>query len=220
MHTPDTYYLFLCDLRDSTRLEAAKAGEATAIVDATLETLNTQFAGALAVPLQLSYGDEITGLFTVSAPILDVVSTLRHALRTVTALRFVVCHGRIGSLSDDMRKVGGPAFKQAIEAITGLKSSGAFCRWLLDDRLLSDTIEALTESANAFLETATDYQYQVYTLLAQGRSQRVIAKDLDKFPQSVSDAVKRARLELVIRMDQLIRRHLMAMDQQEPIGNH
>ena len=213
MHTPDTYYLFLCDLRDSTRLEAAKAGEAIAIVDATLETLNTQFAGSLAVPLQLSYGDEIAGLFTVSAPIHDVVSTLRHALRPVTAFRFVVCHGRIGSLSDDMRKVGGPAFKQASEAITGLKSSGAFCRWLLDDRLLSDTIEALTESANAFLETATDYQYQVYTLLAQGLSQRVIAKDLDKFPQSVSDAVKRARLELVIRMDQLIRRHLMAMDQ-------
>ena len=213
MCTPDTYYLFLCDLRNSTRLEGAKAGEAIAIVDATLETLNAQCASALAVPLQLSYGDEIAGLFTASAPIQDVVSTLRHALRPVTGFRFVVCHGRIGSLSDDMRKVGGPAFKQASEAMSGLKSSGAFCRWLLDDPLLSDTVEALTESANAFLEPATDYQYQVYTLLEQGLSQRDIAKALDKFPQSVSDAVKRARLELVIRMDQLIRRHLMAMDQ-------
>ena len=50
----------------------------------------------------------------------------------------------------------------------------------------------------------TDYQYQVLELMRAGAPQIEIAQTLGKFPQSVSDAVKRGRIDEILAVESVI----------------
>jgi len=88
---------------------------------------------------------------------------------------------------------------------------------LIGDAAVSSALGALTEISNAVLEDMTRYQREVYRLLASGLNQGEIAARLGKYPQSVSDAVKRGHAELVIEASAAISELLFGLPS---IENH
>jgi hypothetical protein len=170
--------------------------------------LNRRFEDELELALNLSYGDEVAGLFRHPRRVYDCVIALREAIAPDAALRFVAAEGRIGVASDDIRKVGGRVFKAADEGMEELKTQRRFALWLLADESANAVLNPLCRLSNALVEGMTDYQRTVYRLMRDGLSGAQIAERLGKYPQSVSDAAKRGGAELVIEAESAARRVL------------
>lgn len=201
------YYLFLCDLKASTQQSPGQAAVTMDAVETAIDTLNRGLKPRAVRKLQVSYGDEVAGLFRDPHQLYDVVSVLRDALYPVR-FRWVVSYGTIGTADRDIRKIGGPIFKSANDAMQDLKRQGRYCKWLIDDALAAATLEALADMSHVLVEAMTGYQYEVYQLVKSGLNQKQIAEHLGKFAQSVSDAVKRGHIEQVLDAEDVIRRQL------------
>lgn len=208
-------WLFLADVRGSSTLSSTKATELLAALEEETARLNGVFGDELTVPLQLNYGDEIAALFHRPDRVFDALDGLRTALRGRCVLRVVIAHGPGGAESADMRKRGGLTFKAAAAAMAALKPSGRFCRWI-DASPRPDSeraarlrvIEWMTEATNADVEAMTDLQFEAYRRMRAGARQVDVARDLRKSKQSVSDYVRRGRVELVLDGEELIRAEL------------
>ena len=202
------YHLLLVDVRGSTRMPPERVGPVMERLETTCGRLNERFGDSLALDLSLSYGDEVAGLFLSGAPVYRCVVAMRETLYPDTGLRFVVAEGRIGVASDDIRKVGGPVFKVADEAMDDVKTQRLFGAWLLQDRKRSAVLDALTRLSNAFVEDMTDYQRTVYSRLREGATRSGIADELGKYRQSVSDAARRGAADLVLEAEEAVDRTL------------
>jgi DNA-binding CsgD family transcriptional regulator len=198
MDTSHNRYLLLIDLRESTKLAPEVASQVLARLEQRLAGLNSDVDPAPVLGLSLSYGDEVAGLFDRPQSLYGVVDQVRDALWPEVTVRFVAAYGAIGRASDDIRQVGGEVFKRANEAIQKLKKRRRFCSWLMGDPILDAALDSLTEMGNALLEDMTEYQREVYRLLAANLSQKQIAEKLGKHKQSVSEASSRGRAELVL----------------------
>ncbi len=204
MDNQTEYYLLLGDLCDSTGLEGEKAEAVSRILREALAHWSDVCARDLAAGLDLNYGDEFTGLFLRPARIYDIIDGLRTALHGLAGFRFVLAYGRIGAASPLTRQMGGPVFVTANDALKRLKIEGRFAEVAIGHALSDATLTALIEAANTLREEMTDYQFEVFSLLKSGLSQKDIARRLGKFDQSVSDAAKRGHTELVIALDAAI----------------
>lgn len=204
------YFLFLADLKGSTKLTGSAASAVLAAAEGAIHALNAELDPPPLRGLSINYGDEIAGLFDAPNGLYDIVAALRRSLRGLTAFRFVVAEGRIGVAHDDITRVGGPVFKEANDALEQIKRRGRFCRWIGRDAIEAETLQALVSTSDVLLRAMTDYQHQVYLLSAEGLAQREIASRLGKYAQSVSDAVKRGAVEDVLEAERAIRRRLAA----------
>lgn len=210
MDARTNYYLLLADIRDSTGLPPKKAKAVFTSIETALADLNRKLKPTL--KLTVSYGDEIAGIFSDPADLYKVVTTIRDILRMCgVEFRVVITYGKIGVVSPDIRKVGGPVFKYANDEILDLKRHGRFSRWRIPGADAGDTLDSLVNMSNALITQMTDYQYDVFNLLRQGLSQKEIAKRLKKYPQSVSDAVRRGQIDLVIDAETVIENYLTGM---------
>jgi DNA-binding CsgD family transcriptional regulator len=198
MDTVSHRYLLLVDLKDSTRLAPDAADRLFVRLEERLAELNRHLDPAPVLGLTISYGDEVAGLFDTPVHLYDIAQQIRDWLRPEVGIRFVAVRGPIGRYSADIRQVGGEVFKRADGAIRAIKRSRRVCRWLIGSPNVDTTLDSLTEMSNAVLEGMTDYQREVYGLLAGGLSQTEAAARLGKYPQSVSDAVRRGRADLVL----------------------
>jgi len=156
------------------------------------------------IPLTISYGDEVAGLFASPMPLHDVVWRLRGALLPDLRFRFVACRGRIAVASKDIREVGGEVFKRASQAMRSLKAQDRFCRFLLGNALVDPVLDSLARMSNALIEEMTPYQRTVFGLLEQGKPHKDIARELGKYPQSVSQAAKAGKADLILAAQQAI----------------
>lgn len=197
-------FLLLADMENSTRQNAETAQRVGDILQEQLSHLSKIYKRDLYRPLELNYGDEIAGLFISPAPIYQIVSQLRHALRSYSSFRFVVARGRIGREAPSTSQMGGPVFEAANTALQQLKKDGEFSQWLVANEQMNAVLTAMSQASHAFITEMTDYQYDVYRLYETGMKQKDIAAQLGKFEQSISDAIKRGRAELVIKLDQSI----------------
>jgi len=196
------YVLLLLDIKGSTRLPPREAESAKNTLDKILKKWNRKLKPARS--LRINYGDEIAGLFKSPRGIFDAVDDIRQALHP-HEFRFVVTKGLIGTADRDLRKVGGPVFKDANEQLDRIKKARRFCHWNLGDRTRDAMITSLCETAYALMLQMTSYQREVYQLLEQEMPQVQIAEKLGKLPQSVSDAVARGAADLVIDAHRAIR---------------
>ena len=211
MRLDQDYYLLLGDLHGSTRLAPAQSDAAMTTLKQELAHWSAVGRSDLVLPLQVNYGDEFAGLFRTPRLIHDVVAGLRAALHGQVGFRFVAAKGRIGHVSDRLSEVNGEIFKRASEALSRMKSKGRFARWLIASEAENVVLDALSEAAHALRSDLTDYQREVLQHLSMGLSQADIAQALDKLPQSVSDAVRRGHLNVVLELDALIRARLQAL---------
>jgi DNA-binding NarL/FixJ family response regulator len=203
--------LILIDLRESTRLEPPQATRVMGRLEAALEEMNEDLGAVLAVPLTISYGDEVAGLLTSPVDLYDIASRVRDAAHPDARIRFVVARGMVGVPGADIRKVGGAVFKAASEAMQTVKAGRMFAAWQLGDPVLDAALTSLTGLTNALIEGMTAYQRRVFVLLRGGLPQKEIAARLGKLQQSVSDAVRRGSAELVLEGERAIRELLVRL---------
>ncbi|MEL6258171.1 MAG: hypothetical protein AAFQ67_03830 [Pseudomonadota bacterium] len=208
------YFLLLADLGRSTSLKPKAAEAVMSALRDELASANSLLSDVLVSDLVINYGDEFAGLFRRAAPLYDLVSRLRHALRELATFRFVVARGRVGDASGALREMGGPVFKRANDALRSLKTSDRFSAWMTGSSLRDQTLDALTNIAHAVIMDMTRHQYASFHLLSQDLLQIDIADRLGKTPQSVSLALKRAHGQAVIDAEGVIRALLREADQQ------
>jgi len=148
----------------------------------------------------------VAGLFLEPAPAYEVALSIRDLLRDAgVGMRFVIAEGRIANPSNDIRKVGGPVFRAASEAMAELKRTNRPCVFRFEDPRLSRMLTRLAELSQILVGEMTAYQHRVYRLLKQSMLQKDIASRLDKSEQSVSTAKINAYAEEVIDSENLIR---------------
>ncbi len=198
------YFLLLIDIQNSTGAPARAMNEKMKLLEATLTRLNKEFRNEAAIPLSISYGDEIAGLFRSPREFYNIVMTVRKVLHPTTGIRFSAVKGKISVESNDIRKVGGPVFKRASTAIRKLKEDYGYASWQLGNTVRDRSLGSLCEISNALINDMSGYQRDVYELLNAGLSQKEIAKRLGKYTQSVWDAVQRSKAAYVIEAQKTI----------------
>ena len=204
LHLANNYYLLLVDIKKSTFYAEKERQWIFEQLEFKLNEINQNLNPIPALKLSISYGDEIAGLFETPVQIYTIINQLREVIYPVAKFRFAVSYGKIGIASQDIRKVGGEIFKQADRQIKRLKKHDGFCSWEIYDSTKNDVLNSLTEMSNAIIERMTPYQREVWQLLEQGMTQKEISELLNKYPQSVSEAVKRGGADLVIRASKII----------------
>lgn len=206
--TNKKYFLLLIDIKKSTSLSAANRKKVFAEIDLILRKLNRRLTPEPVLKLSVSYGDEIAGLFETPKQFYEIAAQLREGLFPKAQFRFVATYGKIGVASKDIRTLGGEVFKKADERIKQLKKQDHFCEWVFRNIKQNEILNSLTEMSNELIERMTPYQREVWQLLEQGLAQKEISKRLKKYPQSISDAVKRGGADQVVRAGQIINKIL------------
>jgi len=219
MDTKRDYFLLLIDVRSSTELAPTRVRRVMKRLESELRALRQRLRQQLALGLTISYGDEVAGLFFHAAPLFDTVAAVREVLRPDTSIRFVAAKGRIAVPSTDIRKVGGPVFKGAAMAMQRAKKKKRFCSWHIGNPERDAALNSLTEMSNMFIEEMTDYQWEVFRLIRKGMTGKAAAQELQKHPQSISDAIKRGKAHLVLEAETTIGKVLEGIDQQEGIDS-
>ncbi len=199
-----SYYLLLLDLKGSTALPEKMRQRVFRTLEEEVARLTRALRPQPALGLEISYGDEVAGLFERPTQLYKTVRELRERLFPHVTFRFVVCCGRIGIVSDDIRRVGGPIFKQADELIKRLKTRDGFCAWSTGQALDDAVLTSIITLSNLMLERMTEYQRRVYQLLSEGRSRKSVAEALDKYPQSISRAIKQSGADEVVQADRVV----------------
>lgn len=113
------YPVITCDIIESHALEQRE--QAQKHIQAGLEEINTRFATVIAVPFQFTLGSEFQGVLTDLGQAPYIAGRLREEIAPVK-LRIAIGFGEITTgLSEDMRKVDGPAFHIARDVMKNLK---------------------------------------------------------------------------------------------------
>jgi len=199
LNTP--YYLLLIDIINSTKIANEDFNLKMDLLENLLLKLNNNLKNDLVLPLSISYGDEVAGLFSTPENIFNAVIQIRKIFQPLTAIRFVVVKGLIARTSSDIRQVGGIIFKKANQAIEDLKSGNRCCSWQSEKLLLDKTLESLCGISDVVLRDMSEYQRNVFDLLQEGLTQKQIALKLGKFTQSVWDAIQRSKANYVIEAE-------------------
>jgi len=195
--------LFVADVIASTGLEHPK--RIYDRLDASCRELNKRFSPS--IPLQRQYGDEIAGLYGEAVPLYEIIAQLREAAYPDAKIRFVAIRGKIGVMDTDISKVGGEVFKRASERIESLKRKGRFGHFEISQR--DDVaLNALVQTSNYLIESMTERQRRVYTLLKEERTHEQIARQFKVTRQTISDTAKRGAAEIVLESEAAIRRLL------------
>lgn len=192
------YFLLLIDIRSSTELPGKAINEKMKRLETTLLQLNKQFSKDVALPLSISYGDEIAGLFHSPHHFYNIIKVIQNTFYPLTTIRFAAVKGKISMESQDIRKIGGMIFKKASTAINQLKASNNYASWQLGNTILDKSLDSLCEISNALVNDMSEYQRKVFNLLSAGLTQKEIANQLSKYPQSVWDAIQRSKAVYVI----------------------
>lgn len=204
MELDSNYFLLLVDIKNSSELPNRKMDKKFQELEKTLTELNDRYKNDLELPLSVSYGDEIAGLFKHPENIYPTVATIRSVLYPLTGIRFVVAEGKISRVSEDIRKIGGKIFKVANKTMEELKDKNLFCSWKLNNDLNNKILNSLCELTNVLIENMSDYQRNVYELLKQGKSQKEIAELLNKYAQSVWNAIQTGKATYILQAEEAI----------------
>lgn len=212
MDTNTNYFLLLMDISNSTGLAGKQFNAKMDLLEKSLKKLNDRYREELVLPISISYGDEIAGLFNVPGNIFRVVAEVRQILHPLTTFRFTVIMGQIARISNDIRKVGGSVFKAANKGINRLKQDNRFCLWELGDPLYDKVLGSLCEISNSVLNDMSQYQRKVFDLYMKGHTQKQIALELDKYPQSVWNAVRRSKADYILEAEATVNQILDKMN--------
>lgn len=198
------YYLLLIDLKRSTELPNKELDKKMEEVEVALKQFNEEQTKTLVLPLSVSYGDEVAGLFHHPGGIYKIISGLRELLHPLTGIRFVVAKGKIGRQSEDIRQVGGKIFKTASRAMENLKAENGYCSWVTGEVTRDKNLTALCELSNLLVEKMSNYQRRVYNLLKEGKTQKAAATELGKYTQSIWNAAQAGKAEYIIAAEKVI----------------
>ena len=200
----NSYFLLLIDVKDSTALSCRAINAKMKLLESTLKKLNKEYSSQIAIPMSISYGDEIAGLFNSPKYFYQIVMVISKLFIPLTGIRFAVVKGKISMESEDIRKIGGPIFKKASNAIKNLKETNRNAAWQLDNTLQDKVLESLCEMSNVLINEMSDYQREIFELLNEGFTQKEIAVKLGKYTQSVWEAIQRSKANFILEAQKTI----------------
>lgn len=203
------YFLLLIDIKDSTFVPVEEMNTKFSQLEDALKILNFELKGDLILPMNISYGDEISGLFNSPESFYDIIALIRKTLYPLTTIRFAAVKGKIGRISSDIRKIGGKIFKDASKSIDYLKKNHHFCSWQISDDTTDKTLAILCEISNLMIESMSEYQRKVFELLHDGLSQKEISEKLGKHKQSVWSVLQRSNAVFVVEAEKAVNLNLL-----------
>lgn len=199
------YLLFLGDLRSSVTLPITKRQRMISALEQGLHGINETHQNNLQIPLSISYGDEIAGLFKTTHGMIDVIFKIEDILFEITGFRFTIVNGWVGSPSEDIRKIGGSIFKKANQLIDQLKKNNRYGIIDVESQPECNLMTSLFNLRSVWLNAMTPYQQSIWKLRKTGLSQVAISRKLGKKPQSVSNAAISASIDLIIEVESSLR---------------
>jgi hypothetical protein len=138
------------------------------------------------------------------AVVFDVVRSLRRELGNETGFRFAAVFARITARTANIRQQGRDVFTMQNAAMRRQKRQNRFAEWHIFHDARDTGLSRLTKLCNGLISRMSPYQFEVYALMSQGASQKAAAGQLGKFTQPVSDAVRRAGIDLIINAERQI----------------
>lgn len=206
-HKNDNIYLLLIDLKGSTGITAENSEAVYYLLEGLIESFNSKFKNDIIIPLQLSYGDEISGIFRNPLACYLCVDALYKKLRNIIGFRYCVSDGDITFPSNDMTKVGGTAFKRANRIMeTRLKKrKWRFCEWALEDSVLSRAISSLANLCFQMKERMTNLQWDVYSELSNQKTVAQIAEETEHNLNSLYQVNTRSGSYVILEAETNIR---------------
>jgi hypothetical protein len=182
--------------------------EGLAAIRRHAETTEQRRPEGLELPVAVGDDGRVWALFSRETGLYDVLDGIREAAFPHLKLRFALARGRIDRVTEDARMVGGEVVERAEQLLAQARREGQRFVCRIEPPLLDEVLRGLLEASNRIIEEMTPYQREVWRLLREGFTQRAIADRLDKFPQSVSDAVRRSGCDAVIQTEDTLRRTL------------
>lgn len=173
---------------------------------AELERLNSEHTETLAAPLAMTAGDEFEGLFYSTAPLVSVVQRLADVVAPERLTFGVAAGGLVTPLSGAIadRQVGqldGPVFHAARAALREARGRDAWMAFQGFDDATDLAATAIGELLGEIRASWTDRRAQIVGL-ARGRRQKDVADELNLSKSVVSEALKAARYDVVLRNEQ------------------
>jgi DNA-binding NarL/FixJ family response regulator len=182
------------------------------LVSQTTARLEETFGEGLALPVDRNAGDEIQALIIDADTAIGIVLDLTRTGSWSVGLGVGSVEQPLGRTTREAR---GPAFIAARAAVESAKKSPH--RFACRSEGPSNTIDAADLEALMLLllsvrERRTKQGWQVYDLLAQGRTQREAAGHLGITPQAVSDRMSVAQVKIDLEAHAPLGRLLSRLD--------
>jgi DNA-binding CsgD family transcriptional regulator len=215
--TRKKYYLVLADIRGATRTAPGPLKKALSSIHDAVRQINRSHRKLVIVPFALNYGDEVAGLVQSAEPTYDIADSIREAAYPHIKVRFVINRGRIGVVSRDITQVGGPVFKEAQNLIVNLKREQRAFDWKVGTEFDNGLLNLLSALSSSMIDNLTPYRHSIWRLLRSGKSQKQMADELGKHPQSVSQAVKSGNIAAISRSEEVIRDILRIIDKSKTV---
>lgn len=188
---PDTQYVLLVDIVGSRDIEDRAAFEAR--LEDALEYVNEAERESISTPFTQMKGiDEFGGVLTEVSPVPDIVAGILDRIYPTQA-RFAIASGEIdvGTGSETVAKMDGPAFHRASTLLDGVEENGLYV-----DVDTGRGIDGVFAAALNLLVLGRDdlTERQVEVILAYERygTQSRAGEELGLQQQAVSNSLRRA----------------------------
>lgn len=180
-------FILLMDLKGSTQIHKINPDAVYLLVGKLMADMNREYKKDIEIPLQLNYGDEISGLFNNPLACYRCVNKFYKLLKDVIGFRYCVSEGDISFPSNDMTEIGGTAFKRANRVMdTKLKrKKWRFCEWALEHSVLSQTVTSLANLCFELKEKMTNLQWEVYRGYSEGLEPAKLSEDMQRSVNSI-----------------------------------
>ena len=201
----NVYTVILGDLIGSSYLQDRQ--ELAGRIEECLTSLN-RISKDFHAPLTLSKGmDELTGVLVRPGETFRICMLLNEEVYPLN-FRFAVAEGSIdvGLKSGDARKMDGQAFHKAARIMRSLKSTDYYFGFDLAAPLdgVNSMISQLANLAAVIAAERTPRQNEIFRLYRMMGSQVKVADKLGISQQAVSDALRSARWNDLLRTEQII----------------
>ncbi|MEM9380256.1 MAG: SatD family protein [Planctomycetota bacterium] len=212
------YVALIADLVASRALDDRAAVQER--LRASLAAWSRRLARSTVAPLALTAGDEFEGLFHDPGPVFDVVRGVTDDLGPVR-IRFGLGLGALATAvpSDRRRRrvaeLDGPAFHAARDALDRASDRGlwmAFSGW---GDAQDGVLEGLGELLGVLRDQWTEKQART-VLAARDAPQKDVAAAFGVSPSVVSESLKAARFEAVLRAEDALARGIAAFANMAP----
>lgn len=206
----DNVFLLLIDLKGSSDLSAHDSKTLYSLIVDFVDSVNDNLAEHLHIPLQHSYGDEISGVFRAPLHCYLAAEEFYRITRNVVGFRYCVSEGTLSFPSSDMKKVGGTAFKRANMLMESRlkKKKRRFCEWTIDDPSLSVTVTSLVNLCYELKQRMTELQWEVFVCLSNHMTITQIAEEKGYNKNSLYQVNSRSASEVIFNAENQLRRLL------------
>lgn len=207
------FAVLICDIAKSRTMR--DRSDIQKSIELGFETVNQKYASDLAVPFQFSLGDEFQCVLNDRSKAPRILARLREYVAPV-AIRAAIGIGEITTeLSHDIRRVDGPAFHAARDAILELKKAHknglkrrSRLTALRGEQGTDEVVDTVYSLYDIIINERTYKQWSAAKVYNITKSVAETARVLGQSPSSVSQHLSAARLYETNHAEDFLSRYL------------